>query len=157
MVRSHHQPPMPVPARSSPLAALRFRNFRLLWGSQLISLAGSMMQNAAILWHVSLLVPPDRRGLALGMVGLVRIVPIVALSLVSGVVADAVDRRRLMIVTQTGMALAAGVLALVAFREVHTLWPVYLLAALTSAIWSFDGPARQSLVPSLVPREFLPN
>jgi len=63
---------------ASPLASLAHRNFRLLWGSQLVSMAGSMMQNAAILWHVSLLVAPERRGLALGMVGLVRVVPIVA-------------------------------------------------------------------------------
>ncbi|HKQ57542.1 MAG TPA: MFS transporter [Candidatus Eisenbacteria bacterium] len=144
-------------ARPSPFAALEHRNFRLLWTSQLVSMAGSMMQTAAILWHVSLLVPPDRRGLALGMVGLVRILPIIAFSLVSGVVADALDRRRLMLVTQTGMALAAAVLALVAFRGSQALWPVYLLAALGSAFGSFDGPARQSLIPNLVPREHLPN
>src|SRR5262245_65682716 len=115
MVRSRHQPPMPVPARSSPLAALRFRNFRLLWGSQLISLAGSMMQSAAILWHVSLLVPPERRGLALGTVGLVKVLPIIAFALIGGVVADAHDRRRVMIVTQAGMAISAAGLAVLAF------------------------------------------
>jgi MFS family permease len=141
----------------SPLVALRHRNFRLLWGSQLVSMAGSMMQSAAILWHVSLLVPAPQRGLALGMVGLVRILPIVGFSLVSGVVADALDRRRLMLVTQTGMALAAGVLALLTFRGLHALWPVYLLAAVGSAFGSFDGPARNSLIPTLVPREHLPN
>ena len=58
------------------------------------------MQNAALLWHVSLLVPPERKGLALGLVGLVRVVPIVVFSMVSGVVADAWDRRRLMLFTQ---------------------------------------------------------
>jgi MFS family permease len=120
-------------------------------------MAGSMMQNAAILWHISLLVPASHRGLALGMVGLVRIVPIVGLSLVSGVVADALDRRKLMLITQTGMALAAGLLALIAFGGVRALWPVYLLAACSSAFGSFDGPARQSLIPNLVPREHLPN
>ena len=148
---------MSIPARPSPFIALRHRNFRLLWASQLISMAGSMMQSAAILWHVSLLVPPDRRGLALGAVGLVRIVPIVALSLVAGVIADAHDRRRVMLVTQTGMAIAAGLLAFVTFAGVRALWPVYLLAACGSAFGSFDGPARQSLIPSLVPREHLPN
>jgi MFS family permease len=141
----------------SAFVALRHRNFRLLWGGQLVSMAGSMMQSAAILWHVSLLVPAHQRGLALGMVGLVRIVPIIAFSMISGVVADAVDRRRLLLVTQTGMALAAGMLAWLAFRDVHALWPVYLLAALGSAFGAFDGPARQSLIPNLVPREHLPN
>ncbi len=141
----------------SPFIALRHRNFRLLWSSQLVSMAGSMMQNAALLWHVSLLVPPGQRGLALGMVGLVRIVPIIAFSLVSGVVADALDRRKLMLVTQSGMALAATLLAIHSFRGEHSLWPVYVLAALGSAFGSFDGPARQSLIPTLVPREILPN
>jgi MFS family permease len=87
----------------------------------------------------------------------VRIVPIVALSMVAGVVADARDRRRLMLVTQSGMAVAAGLLALVTFAGVRALWPVYLLAACGSAFGSFDGPARQSLIPNLVPREHLPN
>jgi len=61
-----------------------------------------MMQNAALLWHVSLLVPPDRKGLARRMVGLVKFVPIVVFSMISGVVADAWDRRRLMLFTQIG-------------------------------------------------------
>ena len=57
------------------------------------------MQSAALLWHVSLLVPDDRKALALGLVGLVRFVPIVVFSMISGVVADAWDRRKLMLVT----------------------------------------------------------
>src|SRR5262245_64627571 len=120
-------------------------------------MAGSMMQSAAILWHVSLLVPPAQRGVALGMVGLVRVVPIVGFSLVSGVVADAMDRRRLMLVTQTGMALCAAALATLAFTGARGLWPVYALAAASSAFGAFDGPARQSLIPALVPREQLAN
>ena len=70
-------------------------------------MTGSMMQNAALLWQVSLLVPPERKGLALGLVGLVRVVPIVVFSLISGVVADAWDRRKLMLFTQTGSAIVA--------------------------------------------------
>src|SRR5262250_3409619 len=101
----------------SSFVALQHRNFRLIWIGQFVSMAGSMMQSAAILWHVSLLVPPERRGLALGMVGAVRIVPIVAFSIVSGVVADHFDRRRVMLLTQTGMALAAAALAGVAFSH----------------------------------------
>src|SRR5213594_3390158 len=123
--RSRDPRPMNERARPSPLVALQYRNFRLLWSSQLVSMAGSMMQSAAILWHVSLLVPPSQRGLALGMVGLVRLVPIVTFSLVSGVVADALDRRKLMLVTQTGMALAAAALAVVAFRGVSAVWLIY--------------------------------
>src|ERR1041384_5177502 len=148
---------MPSPPRRSPFVALTHRNYRLLWTSQLVSNAGSMMQSAAILWHVSLLVSPERRGLALGMVGLVRIVPIVTFSLVSGVVADALDRRRLMLITQTGMAVAATLLAIATFSGARSLWPIYLLAGIGSGFGSFDAPARQSLIPNLVPREDLPN
>ena len=150
-----------MPAAESPLTvafrALRYRNFRLLWTGQMVSMAGSMMQNAALLWHVATLVEPSRRGVALGMVGLVRILPIIVFSLVSGVVADALDRRRLILITQTGMALCAVGLASLEFMHVHALWPVYALAALSAAFGTFDGPARQSLTATLVPREHLPN
>jgi MFS family permease len=138
-------------------AALQHRNFRLLWLGQLISFSGSMMQQAAILWHVSLLVPSERRGLALGIVGLVRVGPIVVFSLISGVAADALDRRRLMMVTQLSAALVATALAVLAFSGSSVVWPVYLLAALGAAAGAFDGPARQALIPNLVPPEHLPN
>jgi MFS family permease len=139
------------------LAALHHRNFRLLWIGQLVSFSGSMMQQAAILWHVSLLAPPDRRGLALGIVGLVRVGPVVVFSLVSGLAADALDRRRVMIATNAAAGLVAAGLAVLAVAGVSEVWPVYALAALGAATTAFDGPARQALVPSLVPREDLPN
>jgi MFS family permease len=141
----------------SSLVALQHRNFRLIWIGQLISMAGSMMQSAAILWHVSVLVEPSRRGLALGLVGLVRIVPIVTFSLVGGVMADAHDRRRVMLITQAGMAACAAVLAWVAFAGVQAVWPIYALAAVGAAFGAFDAPARQALIPTLVPEAHLPN
>jgi MFS family permease len=139
------------------LLALQHRNFRLLWLGQLISFSGSMMQTAAILWHVALLVPSERKGLALGLVGLVRLAPIVGLALVSGVVADAGDRRKLLLATQSAMALAAAALALLTFNGLGVVWPIYLLTAISAAAGSFDNPARQSFTPNLVPREHLPN
>jgi len=146
-----------TPARNSTFKALQHRNFRLIWIGQLVSMAGSMMQSAAILWHVSVLVEPGRRGLALGLVGLVRVVPIVVFSLIAGVVADAHDRRRLMLVTQTGMAVSAALLSWVAFAGVRAVWPIYALAAVGAAFGTFDNPARQALIPTLVPVEDLPN
>jgi len=139
------------------LASLRYRNFRLIWAGLLLSLTGSSMQNAALLWHISLLVPPDRKGLALGLVGLVRVAPVVFFSLLSGLVADAMDRRRVLLVTQVLAAVVALALALVSFEGVTALWPIYLLAAAGAAVSAFDLPARQALLPSLVPREHLPN
>ena len=138
-------------------AALRHRNFRLLWIGQVISFSGSMMQTAAILWHVSLLAPAGYKGIALGTVGLVRFVPIVLFSMVSGVVADVYDRRRVMLVTQSAMAVLAGVLGALAWTGLQSVWPIYLLAGLTAVAGSFDGPSRQALIPNLVPREDLPN
>ena len=139
------------------LIALRHRNFRLLWAGMLVSFTGSMMQNAALLWHVALLAKPEHKGLALGLVGLVRVLPVVVFSLVSGVVADAWDRRRLMLITQTTATIVACTLALLAFHGVSSLWPLYVLAALGGAASAFDLPARQALIPMLVPREHLPN
>jgi MFS family permease len=146
-----------LPTFPPAVAVLRHRNFRLIWIGLLLSFIGSFMQNAALLWNVSLLVPPDRKGLALGIVGLVRVVPIVVFSMISGVVADASDRRKLMLLTQTGSAIVALGLAWLAFSGNTAVWPVYALAALSSAVGAFDLPARQSLVPSLVPRHDLPN
>ena len=115
------------------------------------------MQAAAILWHVSLLVPADRRALALGVVGLVRIGPIIVFSLISGVAADALDRRKLMLVTQTLMAASAATLAILTLRGLSAVWPIYAVAAFASAAGAFDLPARQSMVPNLVPLDHLPN
>ncbi len=143
--------------RASPFVALRHRNYRLLWLGQLVSQSGSTMQTAAILWHVALLAPPDGKALALGLVGLVRLLPILLLGPVSGVVADARDRRRLMLATQTAMGLVAGTLAVLTFRGLGVAWPIYLLAGLNAAAGAVDSPSRQSLVPNLVPREHLPN
>jgi MFS family permease len=139
------------------LVALQHRNFRLLWIGLAISFTGTFMQQAALLWHVSLLVEPDRRGLALGLVGLVKVVPIVAFSIVAGVAADVFDRRRLMLITQIGGAVVAATLSALAFSGLESVWPVYVLAAVSSSVGAFDPPARQSLVPMLVPRAHLAN
>jgi MFS family permease len=137
--------------------ALQHRNFRLLWVGLFVSFSGGFMQSAAVLWHVSILVPDDRRALALGLVGLIRVVPIIVFSLISGVAADAFDRRRLMLVTQAAMAVLAAVLAFLTFRGLSVVWPIYLLTAVSAAAGAFDLPARQALTPNLVPREHLPN
>jgi MFS family permease len=137
--------------------ALRHRDFRLLWAGLLLSFTGTFMQAAAVLWHVSLLVPDNKRALALGFVGLARIGPVLFFSLISGVAADAWNRRTLMLITQSVMALLAGVLAFLTLRGLHSVWPIYALAACSSAVGAFDLPARQALVPTLVPRAHLPN
>src|SRR5205085_10142332 len=140
--------------RPSSFAALRHRDFRLMWTGQFISLAGSQMQLVAINWHVYLL---TKSSVALGLVGLVRVVPIVLCSLMGGVVADAFDRKRLMVITQSTMLASACVLATATAAGLHAVWPIYLLTAIASAATAFDNPARQALLPQLVPARVFPN
>jgi MFS family permease len=112
------------------------------------------MQLVAINWHVYVL---TRSALALGLVGLFRGLPVILCSLAGGVVADAVDRKRLMIATQTVMLVSAGLLTATTLAGIRSVWPIYLLSALSSAATAFDIPARQSLMPTLVPMEDFPN
>jgi len=115
------------------------------------------MQNTALLWHVSLLVAPQSKGLALGFVGLARVVPVVVFSMVSGVVADAFDRRRVLVFAQAVAMGVALVLAGLTFVGLTEAWPIYLLAAAGAGVGAFDLPARQALIPTLVPRKHLSN
>lgn len=111
------------------------------------------MQLVAINWHVYLL---TKSSLALGAVGLVRVVPIILCSLLGGVIADVFDRKRLIVIAQSVMLLSAGVLAVVTAAGLQRVWPIYLLTALSSAAVAFDNPARQALLPMLVPAEDFP-
>jgi len=112
------------------------------------------MQSVAINWHVYLL---TKSALALGLVGLFRGAPVIICSLMGGVVADAVNRKKLMIVTQTVMLTTAALLAVATIAGLKSVWPIYVLSAFASAATAFDIPARQSLMPSLVPAEDFPN
>jgi MFS family permease len=112
------------------------------------------MQFVAINWHVYLL---TKSAFALGLVGLFRGVPIIVCSLAGGVVADAFDRKRAMIVTQTVMLLTAALLTAATLSGLESVWPIYLLSALSAAAQAFDTPARQALMPMLVPEEDFPN
>ena len=112
------------------------------------------MQLVAINWHVYLL---TKSAFALGLVGLSRGVPIIICSLAGGVVADAVDRKKLMIVTQTVMLTCAAVLTAATLAGLKSVWPIYLLSGLAAAAQAFDTPARQALMPTLVPEEDFPN
>jgi MFS family permease len=140
--------------RRSSFHAWRHRDYRLMWVGQLISVTGSQMQWVAINWHVYLL---TRSALALGTVGLVRVVPIILCSLLGGVVADAVDRKRLILATQSVMLASAGALSVITASGMQSIWPIYLLTAISSAAVAFEAPARQALLPALVPPEDFQN
>ena len=153
------------------LAALRYRDYRLLWSAELLSTTGSQMQTFAINWHVFQLLNDQTltlqlfgqeltlgvEALGLGGLGLIRMLPIILCSLLGGMAADAWERRRLMVVTRALAALLSLGLALLTLGGGATLAPVYLAGALAAGLMAFDLPARQSLVPHLVRREHLSN
>lgn len=112
------------------------------------------MQFVAISWQIYLL---TKSAVALGLIGLTRAFPIIFLSLIGGVFADARDRRRMLIVTQGTMMVFAATLGLLTDLGVISAGVIYLLSALTAASTAFDGPAWQALVPNLVPKEHLTN
>ena len=136
--------------------ALKHRRYFYLWLGLLISIAGSQMQITALFWHIRTLTGnPDP--LALGGIGLARILPIIVFSLISGPVADSFNRRQILFITQTLLALIAMALALLTFTGQITLWQIYALTALQAAAIAFDMPARQAMIPNLVPAKDLPN
>ena len=138
--------------RTPPLAPFRSRDFSLLWFGSFVSEAGSQMHVVAVSWQVYQL---TRNPLALGGIGVARIVPLVLLALGSGVLADALDRRKLMLFSQIAMMLCSASLALASSLGFVSVWLIYAVTALSSAARTLGMPARQAIVPSLVPREYL--
>ncbi len=151
--------------------ALQHRDFRLLWLGQLFSTIGSQMQITVINWHVyEMLVGQSftldlfgrtislsGQALGLGTLGLVTVIPIVLFALLGGMLADMRDRRSVMLWTQCASALFAAILAGLTLSGNVGLPALYLLVAAGASANAFDSPARQSLVPNLVPRDTLTN
>lgn len=134
--------------------ALLYPRFRYLWLALIISTAGANMQLWALFWHVRTLTPHP---IALGGIGLVRILPVIFFSLIGGVAADRYNRRTIFFVAQCVLTVVAGMLAWLTLRGSITLWHIYALTALQATAAAFDIPARQALVPNLVPPKDLPN
>jgi len=137
------------PAAPKALASLRHRDFRLLMFGQLISAAGDQMQTIGLAWHVYVL---TNSPLQLGLLGLFRAVPFMVLSLVGGALADSMDRKRLLILTQGSQMLLTSGLVLATASGHVTVWLLYLVTFLGGAAAAFDSPARQAIIPNLVPR-----
>ena len=129
------------------------REYRLLYSGQLVSFLGHQLTVVAVPYQVFLLTGSS---FAVGMIGLAQLVPLVVCSLIGGAVADAVDRRKLLLAAQVLLAAASAGLALNAGRDEPALWAVYVLTALASGFAGFDAPTRSAAVPSLVPRDQLP-
>jgi MFS family permease len=136
--------------------ALHHKRYLYLWLGLLISIAGSQMQISALFWHIRILTGQPQP-LALGGIGLARILPIIIFSFLAGPAADTLNRRKILFITQTAMALVALVLAILTWTGTITIWYIYLLTAIQAAAIAFDGPARQAMIPNIVPAEDLPS
>ena len=142
------------PGEISRLAAFHYRDFRLFWISLFVSNTGTWMQMIATNW---LLYQLTDSPIQLGLNGIFRAIPAIGLGLISGTFADRYDRRRLMLATQILLGLLAlGLGALDQSGQVQA-WQIYVFTFVSSAVGSFDGPVRQALFPSLVPRSVLSN
>ena len=137
-----------------PLRALRHRNFRLFFGGQLISLIGTWMQSVAQSWLIYRL---THSALLLGAVGFAGQIPIFFIAPVGGHLADRVDRRRIIIVTQSCAMILAFVLAALTLSGRVREWHIIVLAALLGLVNAFDMPARQAFIVQMVERDDLMN
>lgn len=129
------------------------REFRLLWTGQLISQAGSALRLVAIPYQIYVITDSS---LAVGLLGLFSAVPLIALSLWGGVIADRVDRRRMLLATNTCLALTSVALALSTQAGLASVPVLYVLTAIGSGFGALDQPARSALAPSLVERRLIP-
>jgi MFS family permease len=136
------------------LAAFRYRDFRIFWLSLFVSNIGTWMQMTATNW---LLYELTSSPLQLGLNGVFRAVPALTLGLISGTFADRYDRKRLMLLTQVILALVTFALGMLDYAGQIQAWQIYLFTFISASVGSFDGPVRQALFPSLIPRAVLPN
>jgi MFS family permease len=130
------------------------RNYRIFFFGQVVSLAGTWMQNVALVWLVLEL---TRSPIAVGALAFARFLPFTVFGLGAGVLADRVDSRRLVMATQAAAMGVSVALAVVALTGTASLPVVYVLAALGGIALAFDAPGRQSLTFQMVGRAELPN
>lgn len=143
-----------MPQKISPFASLKFKNFSLYWWGFLFSEIGSQMQVVAINWQIYEL---TRSPIALGLVGFVSFLPIFLLSLFAGLITDKVDRKRLLIISQIFQAVSAFILAVSTFMDIVNPILMYSLIFFSWSAKTFQAPARQALIPHLVPKEYFIN
>lgn len=134
--------------------ALRNRDFRLFWAGNFLSNIGTWMQNVAQGWLVLQL---TNSAFWLGVIGFCSTIPILLFALVGGVIADHVNKRKLLMITQSAMMIFAFAMAVLAYLNFIKVWHIALLAAGTGIAMSLNTPSYQALVPRLVPREDLIN
>ncbi|MEI7926318.1 MAG: MFS transporter, partial [Chloroflexota bacterium] len=138
----------------STFASLRHRNYRLLWFGTMVSSSGDWMDQIAFNWLVWEL---SHSPVWLAWANFARFLPILVFTLIGGVVADRVERRKLLFTTQTLAMFLATALAVIVSLGIAQLWMVIAIAAGRGIMNSFNQPARQSLISELVPEDDLAN
>jgi MFS family permease len=138
--------------RVMPWNVLASRDFGLFWTSLLVSAIGSQLTSVAMAWQIYEM---TNSPLQLGITGLFRALPVILFALTGGWLADRMDRRRLLIITQVAAMLLSLVLALLTDSGQIKVWHIYAITFLSTAVMTFDQPARSAMIPSLVPREHL--
>ncbi len=127
--------------------------YRAVWIGQVVSLTGGQMRIVAIAWQVFRITDST---VAVGLIGLVEIVPLIAFSMIGGAIADSMDRRKLMAQMQIGLTLSSLGLAFIASSDSPSVLWIYGFTALTSALTAIDGPARSATVASMLDSKQMP-
>jgi len=148
--------PEAVPALRRLAAALHYRDFRVLWIGAFTSSIGTWMQKVAQNWLV-LTLTGSASAFYLGLDTFLGEAPILLFTLIGGVIADRRDRRQLLLMSQYVQMTAAFVLAALVYFDLVEIWHVLTLSVITGIAQAFGGPAYQSLMPSLIDKEHLPN
>jgi MFS family permease len=132
--------------------ALSFPQFRLFLAMRMPAALAIQMQSVAVGWEVY---DMTHRPLSLGLVGLAQFVPVFGFSLIAGHVADRFDRRRILLICITLQFLCAALLSGLAASGARNVWAIYAILGVFGVARAFSGPATQSLLPNLVPRDQL--
>lgn len=127
--------------------------FRRLWAGETISAMGNQLTTTAVPLQVYAI---TKSSFAVGVTGLVALVPLVTFGLLGGAISDAVDRRRLVLLTSSGLAVVSAALLALAVVGLRAVWPLYLVVGVQAALVAVDQPARRAMIPRLVPLEQLP-
>ena len=128
----------------------KYRSFRRLWAGQVVSGLGSQLTLVAVSFEAYRL---TRSTLVVGLVGLAQLVPLLAGALWGGTLADAMDRRRVLILTQLAMATAVGGLVVNASMSRPAVWPLFICTAATAGFQGVDWPARRAALPMIVDQQ----
>jgi MFS family permease len=131
----------------------RHRDFRALYAAQFVSFLGTMVTYVALPYQMFQL---TRSSLSVGLLGLAELLPLLLTAFVGGALADAVDRRRLVLITEVALGLGSGMLAVAALGGKPPAWALYAIAAVMSALTGLQRPSLDALAPRLVEADELP-